>query len=418
MKVESVEALITKEGRKLLFGCKKEDAHTFLFSPTAQKLSEEMRQGVAEQLLYREKLAKKLPYFSVNGALVEGVLLEQATVEAVSLFRATLLRGESCLEMTGGMGADTVSLSKNFEQYTFCEIDKSRARLFEYNKHLLDMEKVEVFCEDSIAFLENTGKKYDWIFIDPARRSGGKKGSIALSHCLPNVLAHLALIKTHCDALALKLSPAYDISQLLREIPWIYKIFVISYKGEVREILALGDTGTSADKTAEAVEVVAVALSDSRAPFIISSCSTISTVFSSTAPGSDASAVVTASGQYAYLYEPDPSIIKADLVRRCGESFGLTPISLKSVFLGGDKIDTPFPGRVFRSVKKMPWSRKIVAKYLSSEGITHASVMRRDFPLSPEELRKRFKLKESSTTALLFTKDEKGDPFFYHLERV
>ncbi len=67
-----------------------------------------------------------------------------------------------------------------------------------------------------------------------------------------------------------------------------------------------------------------------------------------------------------------------------------------------------FVGRQFIIQDIIPWQRKKVGKYLSQNQISEAAIIRRDFPVAPEELRKMYKLRESSTQFLIFTVNNDG----------
>lgn len=399
MTEESLRALLTQEGRELLSLYAESFYEEFVLIKDP-RLTKELRQGIAEQLRCKKAL-KKIPLFQKHGAIVEKDLVEQATPEPVARFKSSLMSGQSCCELTGGLGADSVFLAENFGSYTFCEIEPVRAAMFEHNKSLFSQSEIEVFAGDSIEYLRKTKMYYDWIYADPARRSGGRKGRIALADCLPNILDNEALIRECCSQCALKLSPAYDLVQLKRELPWIDTVYVISYQREVRELLAVGSPSSGdVPLAAKAVGLHA----DGTVLFSYDSA--------------DASSNCTvAEGVGKYLYEPDPAIIKADLASACGASYGLKRLAKNGVFLTGDIFVEDFPGRVFEVVSEVAWQRKEVARYLKSKSVSKASVMRRDFPVAAEELKKRFKLQESQRVALLFTTLSENRRVVFHLNR-
>nr|WP_232203963.1 hypothetical protein [Chlorobaculum parvum] len=77
-------------------------------------------------------------------------------------------------------------------------------------------------------------------------------------------------------------------------------------------------------------------------------------------------------------------------------------------YLTSERLVERFPGRCFRIEECHPFRPKSFRKELAELGIKKAAIQRRDFPLSVEELRKCYKIGESSERYLFFTKDALG----------
>lgn len=386
MKKEEINALKSPEGIQFLQDHIDESPDAFLLKYSG-KISTDLLRGVAEQLKCRSRLKSKQPAYFEAGAIAELSLLEQSTPHEVAEFRKKILSGRSLCECTGGMGVDTLALSQVFDSVQFCEIDPARAEMFRYNLSRLSSENISLHVGDSMEFLRaHRGELYDWLFLDPARRDGTGKRFITLDLCMPNVIKEAQLLRESADNIAIKLSPAFEITELPQIFPDLSRCIVISLYGEVREILVTIEK----DQLFSGVEAVAIT---SREYQLID----------------DKEGDVEISvGNEPILFEPDPAIIKAGLIDTVARQFGLKRWSERGIFLRGDSTIPEFPGRQFTIRSVEPWQRKKVGRYLKEKEILRAAIIRRDFPLKPEELRKQFKLGESDCTFLIFTTDFQG----------
>ena len=111
-----------------------------------------------------------------------------------------------------------------------------------------------------------------------------------------------------------------------------------------------------------------------------------------------------------YFYEPDPAIIKARLSSVLARGAGLEFVNSSVDYLTSEGKREGFPGRSFRVIEVVPYKPKSFRGFLERHAIAGASIQRRDFPLSPEELRKKYRLLESERAFLFFTRDGEGHP--------
>ncbi len=388
MKIEEVEALITPEGHEFLREHCDDNAEQFLLKYRG-KVSDNLIRGVAEQLSCRRRFPIKQPRMAEVGALAELSVLEQSTPQRVAEFRKSVLSGKSLCECTGGLGVDTIALAEVFESVTFCEIDPARAALFKYNSSLLNIENVSVQCGDSMDFLRTCPPdSFDWLFLDPARRDGSGKRFISLDACMPNVIEEADLLRQSAKNIAIKLSPAFEISELPKIFPDLSRCMVISLYGEVREILITIEEGVPVQP------VESVALSEDK-----------DVRFEDDFAGAVLLADKT---EDAVLFEPDPASIKAGLIDRVAREYSLRRWSRQGIFLLSESVIPDFPGRQFKILAVIPWQRKKIGRYIKECGISRAAIIRRDFPLKPEEIRKLYKIGESDSRFLIFTSDSDG----------
>lgn len=348
--------------------------------------------AIAEQIACRKKAAKKLPELSRRNLLYTRLSLEQASSEATARYKAGIegMRGEKMLDMTGGLGIDTIFFSDRFEEVVYVERDEVLAEIASYNFRQLGIDNITVIRGDSREQLEAApDDTFDWIYLDPARREKEKR-TVALEESEPNVVKLHGLLSRKAGRCCVKASPALEITTLREKLPSLSRIIVLSVDRECRETLLFCEKGTKPDGSAVAVSAVCLG---QEGIVVVSS------------PGDAVIRKAIAREIGDYFYEPDPAIIKARLSGILAEQYGMRFINPRIDYLTSDKKIAAFPGRVFKVKKCIPYRPKTFRKFLNRTGITAASIQRRDFPLSPDEIRHLFRLKESDQHYLFFFRD-------------
>ncbi|TNJ38998.1 hypothetical protein FGF66_06180 [Chlorobaculum thiosulfatiphilum] len=347
--------------------------------------------AMAEQIACRKKAAVKLPSLSRFPLLYTRLGLEQASGERAAEWKASLMPGRRAIDLTGGLGIDTLFIARRFDEVVSCERDKVLARLAEANRRAMGIANVETRIGDSEEMLAGyADDSFDWLLVDPARREhGGRSAGLVASS--PNVVLLHDLMLRKARRVCIKASPALEISGLETQLPSLFEVIVLSVDGECKEVLLLLDREHVAGKRPG---IRAVCLGDE--PFVIASS------------GDEPPARVVAETPGAWLYEPDAAIIKARLTGELARQLHLEFLNRTVDYLTSDRLVERFPGRRFRIEECRPFRPKSFRKELAELGITNAAVQRRDFPLSVEELRKRYKIGESSERYLFFTKNATG----------
>ncbi len=351
--------------------------------------------AMAEQLACRQKAVKKLPALSQHNLLYTPLALEQSSGERTAAYKASLMSGKRAIDLSGGLGVDTMFLARTFQEVVYCERDSLLCAVVEHNLKVSGIANVSIKNGDSISLLaEYPENSFDWIYVDPARREEGRR-SIALEAASPDVVASHDLLLRHAQRVCIKASPALEISGLKKLLPALHTIVVVSAYRDCKEILLLLERGYPSDGP---VQVKAVCLNGDAEEI------------TEVAKGDgDASRAVSAAVK-TYLYEPDPAIIKARLSAVLARDSGLQFVNKSVDYLTADRKIEPFPGRTFRVVECVPYKPKSFRAFLKRHAIAGASIQRRDFPLSAEELRKKYRLLESERAFLFFTRDAAGHP--------
>jgi hypothetical protein len=347
--------------------------------------------AMAGQIACMQKAEKKLPTLFRFPLLYSRVALEQASGERAAAYKARLMSGKRLIDLTGGLGIDSIMLSQRFEEVVYCERDTGLAEPVSHNLRVLGIRNIDIRTGDSTKLLEACSDgSFDWIYADPARREGGRRAA-GLQVSSPDMVSLHDTLLRKAPMVCIKASPVLEISGLRKLLPSLSGVTVVSVDQECKEVLLLLDRDR---QQAGLLPVRAVCLDDGE--------------FTLEGTEGEPRAGTLSGAPRGYLYEPDPAIIKARLVARLAEGFGLTFLNGSVGYLTSDRFLEGFPGRSFRVVRAAFYKPKSFSSLLESWGVRSASIQRRDFPLSPEEIRKRYRLGESDDVFLFFTKDAAG----------
>jgi hypothetical protein len=354
---------------------------------------------IAEQIECRNKAVKKLPELSKFNLLYGKVALEQASSELTASYKASRLSGKRIVDITGGLGIDTIYLSKNFEEVYYCEINEDLADLALYNFSQLGFNNIKVLAGDGIEFLKQVDNNFfDCVFVDPSRRDGNKR-SVDIKYLKPDVTFNRELLLKKSKKVCIKLAPAFDISEAFREFPGLESFEVVSVNNECKEVLVFLRRPNEDNKQS----VAAVMLKDNGSTNIYRALRENEYLIHFEQPSED-----------MFLYDPDVSIRKAGLLKLLAEQLKLCFINRLSGYLISTKNVSDFPGRKFRIIKNLTYNQKDISNYLLNNNITHANIARSNFPYKPEEIKKKLNLIDGGEDYLFFTKDLNQKLLFIH----
>ena len=360
--------------------------------------------AIAEQIACRRKAAKKLPKLSHRNLLYTALSLEQASGERTAFYKSGLegMSGEKMLDMTGGLGIDSIFFARRFDEVVYVERDEVLAEIASRNFKELGIRNISVTRGDSVEMLKKSpDESFDWIYIDPARREKRKR-SVALEETVPNIVELHDLLLRKTGKFCVKASPALEISGLREKLASLSQILVLSVDRECRETVLFCERGEQAAASAVVVKAVCLAAESE-------------TVVGSRGERVSRRHIAGKIGEY--FYEPDPAIIKARLSEVLAEQYEMQFINPSVDYLTSDKEAVSFPGRIFRVKETFSYRPKSFRRFLKNAGITAAGIQRRDFPLSPDELRRIYSLKESDRQYLFFSKDSAGKLLCLFCER-
>ena len=347
-------------------------------------LSDEEWRWFLQQVEGRERTADKLPTFAAIDDWWYPVRLscEQCSSELTARYKASLVNGERMVDLTAGYGVDIYFLSNQFTHTDYVEQNAELCRIAEHN---FANKPISIHHTTAEEFLKTAGQ-YDLIYLDPARRDSHGGKVFRLEDCTPNVVELLPELLKHGKRLMLKLSPMLDISQALNALSAVsWDVHVVAFKNEVKEVLLLSvGNGT----------ITAIDLAE------------LEKVFVFTREEEQQADWKLEIGDWKFLYEPSASILKAGAYKLVAQRFGLQKLDVNTHLYASDKYIENFPGRVWRIDESQEPRDK-----------SQANVLTRNYPLTPEQLKKKYRLKDGGDTYLIGCRVN-GKPTLFVAERI
>ena len=188
---------------------------------------------VATQVKYLQRAKNKLPRLYEAGCIIPPRAFEQSSSQESAEVKA--ISGGSLLDLTCGLGIDTMSFAERFDRVVALERDEVLARVVRYNLELLGIKNVEVVATTAEEYLSQCDEHFDWVFVDPDRRSAEGKKMVRMEDCSPNVLEQMSNIERIAGRLGVKLSPLFDVEEARRLFP-CSEVEVVSISGECKEL--------------------------------------------------------------------------------------------------------------------------------------------------------------------------------------
>ncbi len=273
---------------------------------------------VAEALGELRALRRRATYKFTHGLdmYFTKPLLEQASSEGVARYRARRFADagiKRVFDPCCGMGSDSIALAEAGLEVLATDRDEVALHFAETNAAIHGQDGIRFEVADCTETMPDQGA----IFIDPARRRGSRR-IMDPKDWSPEPDRVREMLEGR-PAAGLKLSPATDLDVLLELFPQPQEIELISLKGEAKETVFW--YGSLAGK----VERRATTLPDE------------ATYCGAADPHADTGEIG------AYLYDPDPSLVRSGLLGAFAREHGLHNLDPEIGYLSGDKVvDTPF----------------------------------------------------------------------------
>jgi uncharacterized protein with von Willebrand factor type A (vWA) domain len=118
-----------------------------------------------------------------------------------------------------------------------------------------------------------------------------------------------------------------------------------------------------------------------------------------------------------YLYEPDPAVLRAGLVRELGAQLSAEQIDAEIAFLTSDRaMATPF-ATVFAIEDVLAFQLKRLRAHLRTRGIGRVTVKKRGSPIAPEDLMRQLRLNGEGLERTLILTQIAGAPSVLIVQR-
>lgn len=346
-------------------------------------------QDIAQQVKGRQVAKQKFPqlYNAENIVYPPRLNLEQASSQITAEYKVSFMNsGGSILDLTGGLGIDSIAFSSKFDKVQYCEINADTYNYAKHNFAVLETG-IEAYHKDGIKYLENATEHFDWLYIDPSRRNQHGNRVFWLESCTPNVMDYIDLFRSKADQMLIKTSPLLDINLCLKQLNDINEIHVVAHKNEVKELLLLLDFKKSISNP----KIFAVNL-DSRQEFFKAEVEEFSIDQNYSEP-------------LQFIYEPNSAIMKTGMFGVLCKKYNLKALASNShLFTSNEVIE--FPGRRFEVVHNISPQKKLIKKHLGSN---FANISTRNYPLKPEQIKAKYGLKDGGKNYLFFTTNYKNE---------
>lgn len=129
---------------------------------------------LSTQIKYLQRAKTKLPSYHRARCIIPPLAFEQASSEAAA--EAKTYEGGLCIDLTCGLGVDSLMLSRRFRRVVSLERDPVLALVARYNFERLEARNIEVICTSAETFVAEFAGTADLIYADPARRDGRTAG--------------------------------------------------------------------------------------------------------------------------------------------------------------------------------------------------------------------------------------------------
>jgi precorrin-6B methylase 2 len=346
-----------------------------------KNLNPQERRVLASLLQLYKKAKEKLPEYVIKHAALNEKSYEQATSSAVAHFRSTLIKANRLLNLSGGIGADDLELSKTCTHITSVDVDNEVHNLAIYNSVLFktdNVTRVNAYAED---FIKDC-PKFDVIYIDPDRRSK-KERTLLLEEASPNIVELQDQLLNIANEVYIKLSPLTDLSEIKSKLKFCQSIWVVALENEVKEVLV------KLSRTTNSVNTYAVMI-----------CSDNTYVVTE-----DELPLTKLENKTEIFIEPTAALIKSGLADHFFLTNNFLKVGRNAAFYIGNATATLLPGRAFVIVKKMVYKPKLLKQYFYENGITYGHFKKRDFPLDVNQLKQKHKLKDGGNDYFFFYTD-------------
>ncbi|SDK71080.1 hypothetical protein SAMN05421823_103348 [Catalinimonas alkaloidigena] len=348
---------------------------------------------VVQQLQARQKARHKLPtWYATPGILFPvGRSVEQASSERTAAFKASRVSGDLLVDLTGGFGVDSSFFARSFARVVSVEADGELSALAAHNGAVFGQCNIAWHSGPAETFLPTLDAAPDCIYLDPDRRPDRLHSRVvSLEDARPDVVSWLPALLERAPRVLIKASPLLDLPRALLQLRTVTQAWVVAVANECKEVLLLAERQATEPRI-HAVHLTGEATEE-----------TFTFTFAE-----EAATEVTLAAPQRYLYEPHAALLKAGAFRTVGQRYGLAKLHPNSHLYTSQTLVPDFPGRRWEVGAVTTLNKKALHAHFP-EGRAH--VLTRNFPLSPEHIRKKLKLGESDTRSLIATTNPAGKP--------
>ena len=326
---------------------------------------------------------------------------EQCSSEATARYKAELVgMCHRLIDLTAGYGIDTFHLAEGMSEAHYVERNAELCAIAQHNFQLYrpHIQVHNTTAESFLASLSNSSPSErpitnTLIYIDPARRSQSGGKVFRIEDCEPNVIDLLPTLRRIASHIMIKFSPMLDITAALRALGRDWDTHIVAVNNEVKEVLFLTGKGV--------IHAVNICTREMRTDRFFFS------------PEDEKQAELQLAPHIQqYIYEPNAAIIKAGAFRLIAKQYELQKLDTNTHLYTSDTYMSGFPGRIWQVI-----DAEIKEPKRQLDKSVRYSIISRNYPLSPEDIRKKYKLKDGDDRYLIAARHQ-GKPLLIGAERL
>ena len=374
-------ALLSPDGRELLDRLSGEQVGPDRALELARALRGRYPPGLVAEALTQQalRIAARAKFSRADAMLFTRAGLEQASSEITAAHSAARYpAGALVADLCCGIGGNLTALGGG-RPVMAVDLDLVSLEFARHNARVYGAaERLAAVCAD-VRDVALAG--VDGVFIDPARRAGGRR--LAAGRSEPPLRWCLDLAG-RVPAVGIKAAPG-----LPRElVPEGWEAEFVAVGRDLKEALLWSPALATARRRAT----------------ILPAGDTLTE-----APGPPGGAVpVAAPG--VFLFDPSPAVTRAGLVEELARRLGAWKIDPEIAFLSGDREQhTPF-ARTLRVLESAPWHERHFARRLADLGIGAADIRRRGLAGDVPQIHRRLGLRGPGRATVVLTRTD-GRPW-------
>lgn len=338
-------------------------------------------QEIVQQIKGKQVAQKKFPFLLKEGIIFPPQLnLEQSSSDKTAFYKSKILEGKKFIDLTSGFGIDAYYLSQNFEDITLVEQNPELLQIVQHNWSVLGKKAtfINIKLED---FLVENKESFDVIYLDPARRDNNKNKVFLLEDLSPNILEIQDKLLSISKQVIIKLSPLIDLKYLVSVLKNVVQIHIIAVKNDVKEIVVF-----LSNENSDKIKCNCINLDSGESDFQF--CF-----------GDEENAHAEFSEPERFIHFPNNTILKAGIFNLISDKFKLKKLHPNTHIYTSEIRINDFPGRIFEM-------EAIESKQIKKK--QQFNVISKNYPLKPEEIKKKHSLKDGGNDYLIFTQSKKG----------
>jgi predicted O-methyltransferase YrrM len=358
---------------------------------------------VVNQIACKQKYKEKFPIIiqEQQFKFLNILSAEQASSEITAYYKSNVIEEyNTSIDLTGGLGIDTIYFSKKSNKHIYCESDLELYKRFVHNYKILNLTKIKCSNDTAEEFIKKSDKHYDILYIDPSRRDKDNSDYklFLIEELTPNILTLQKYFPKIADKIIIKLSPMLDISAVLEQIKNTSEVHIVSINNDCKELLLVCDYKKSINK------ILFVGIN-----FICDY---------KNATNKDIKSIITETQRFEYyltntnkmryaadvekfIFEPNPSIMKLACWSELCDNFNIYKLHPNSNLFTANKIKNKFPGFTYKVVAVVNYDKEKILDIIGEKN--KVSIKCRNFPDSVDKVRATLKLKDGNDYYLFCT---------------